>query len=66
MLIRTIQDFDRYVKAEGRCDYCEKKLIAPPVVTINGHHSHIFYHLGCAIKLAYSILFELTGKPDLP
>jgi hypothetical protein len=62
MLIKTIKDFDRHIKATDTCNRCDRRLIAPPVVTIETHK----YHLECAKQLAYSILFELTGMPDLP
>jgi hypothetical protein len=63
MFIKTTKAFDRlHITATDTCNLCEKRLIAPPVVTVETHK----YHLACARRLAYAILFELLGEPDLP
>jgi hypothetical protein len=61
MFIKTAKEFDRLFKGTDTCSYCGKLLIVPPVIKLDSHT----YHLDSARQLAYAILFELAGKPDL-
>lgn len=63
MFIRLQKELDQKLKhnKNAQCYHCGNRLLVPPVVEAYDH----LYHADCALQLAYSILFSMTGKPDL-